>query len=366
MKRQLLTHLLKGAGILAISGCANTQVSYNTLDIASTYDTLITKQVVFNILKTRENPTGIPAFVKVASQSAQTTDAVNPTLAFPFSPQTTLTQTAASITSGKSLQTAARGLSLQLQAQWNSNYSISPVDDPDQLRRIRSIYQYVTGNLTEEDFEADYPIIQVSGTSAASSSKTIVSGSFAGSPFKVTIGGEKPDANKKKYVRRACHGFDKNGNCQWDWIGIKPDLTFIQPPGCVMCDYNTPLSNYKPGVASNLYVLEKNCSLYGPQRRNENERGACPVNPELQRLFFYEPGEFIDRDAIAIASNGLTPLYVRGENGRVAFNELALFTQEAASQGTGSPTSGGQSDGRKTEPLQRISVPVGALTTTAP
>jgi hypothetical protein len=30
---------------LSVSGCASAQVNYNTLDIASTYDQLLTKQV---------------------------------------------------------------------------------------------------------------------------------------------------------------------------------------------------------------------------------------------------------------------------------------------------------------------------------
>jgi hypothetical protein len=363
MKGRRLTYLLNGAGILAISGCASTQVNYNTLDIASTYDTLITKQIVFNIFKALENRFGVPAYVKVTAQSAGSTDGVNPTLAIPFSPQTTLTQTAASLVTGKSLQTAARGLSLQVQAQWNQTYTLSPVDDPDQLRRLRSIYQYVTGQLTKRQFESDYPIIAVSGASGSSSSNTtIVSGSFAGSPFKVTIGGNNPPSGNKKettYFRPACATTNaETGQCtSFFWLSIKPDLTFIKPPGCVMCDFG----NHVPELPPNAVILEKNPNLVGlPQYRGDTT--ACSEND----VFFYRPDEPLGSDAIAIPSNGANTLYVRGQCGLQAFYELALFTQEAATQGTGSPASGGQSEGRKTEPLQRISVPVGALTTTTP
>jgi hypothetical protein len=341
------------------AGCASTQVNYNTLDIASTYDTLITKQVVFNIFKTLENEFGVPAFVKVTAQSAGTTDAVNPTLTFPFSPATTLTQTAASLTTGKSLATAAKGISITAQGQWNQTYTLTPVDDPDQLRRLRSIYQFVTGHITKLEFESDYPIIAVSGSSGSSASNTtIVSGSFAGSPFKVTIGGNPPNKKETTYVRPACATVDKDFHCtSYFWLSIKPDLTFIKLPGCVMCDFG----NHAEGEPPNVVKLEKNPRLVGTPS-GPNDPTACAKN----ELSFYLPDEPHGSDAIAIPSNGPNTLYVRGHCGLQAFYELALFTQEAASQGTGSPASGGQSEGRKTEPLQRISVPVGALTSTPP
>lgn len=279
MKGRQLTHLLNGAGILAISGCASAQVNYNTLDIGSTYDTLIIKQVVFNIFKTLENKFGIPAFVNVTAQSANTTDAVNPTLTFPFSPTTTLTQTAASLTTGKTLATAARGISLTAQAQWNQTYTLTTVDDPDQLRRLRSIYQFVTGHMDYRDFESDYPIIEVSGSSGSSSSNpTIVSGSFAGSPFKVTIGGNNPPKGPT-YVRRACLRADKAKCIVYTWISIKPDKTFIQKPGCILCDYGY----HPPGYPDqNAIALEKNV--------------------KLQQGWFYLPDEPLGSDATALTT----------------------------------------------------------------
>jgi hypothetical protein len=75
--------------ILTLTSCASSQVNYNTLDIASTYDQLITKQVTFNLRKTYENPYGIPAFVKVSNQTATTQNSITPTFTLPLTDQIT-------------------------------------------------------------------------------------------------------------------------------------------------------------------------------------------------------------------------------------------------------------------------------------
>jgi hypothetical protein len=347
--------------VALLGGCASTEINYNALDVASTYDTLITKQVVFNILKTYKDQFGVPAYVKIGTQVAQTTDSINPTFSFPFSPQTTLTQmlTATGLTATKSLQTAGSGISLQIQANRNQNYTLSPTIDPDQLRRIRSIYQYITGYMSEYDFESDYPIIEAAASSGSvGNAPTLVSGSFAGSPFEVKIGGplpmQYPQPAPTVYVRRACAKSVGLRCIEYIYPIIRPDLTFIKPPGCVMCDYGTRLRSIKPGTPDNVILLQKNYRLVGrcfPDR----DRPRC--TDTLRDLFFYLPNEEPREDAYAVHDGGFATLYLKGLAGMQAFNELALFTQEAASQGTGSPASGGQSYGRKSEPLLTISGP---------
>jgi hypothetical protein len=49
------------------------------------------------------------------------------------------------------------------------------------------------------------------------------------------------------------------------------------------------------------------------------------------------------------------------DGGRKYFYEFVLFNEQATSQGTGSASSGGQSLGRKTTPVQNISIPVGGV-----
>ena len=266
--------------VIAVAGCASTEVNFNALDVASTYDTLLAKQVVFNVLKMYYDQYGIPAYVRIGTQTSQTTDAINPIFSFPFSPQTTLKLLANGVVSGKALQTAGRGISLQAQVNRQQNYTLSPTIDPDQLRRLRSIYQYVTGYMSQYDFESDYPIIQAAGSAMAkgASSATEVSGNFGGNKFDIKIGGNPPGKGATVYVRRQCKETQEELQSEvkvhicvaYQYTIINPDETFIKPPGCVMCDFGTKLKTIKPGTPSNVILLEKNDKL----------RGICPPSKD--------------------------------------------------------------------------------------
>jgi hypothetical protein len=342
-----------------LTGCASTEVNYNAVDIATTYDTLITRQVAFNIVKTLKDEYSVPSFVKIATQTTQTLDAINPTLSIPFSAQSTLTESAASLVTGRSLQTAGSGLSLQFMTNRQQNYTLSPVIDPDGLRRIRSIYRYVTGHMSEFDFESDYPIIEVSANAnPTSTTNTVVSGKFAGNDFTVTIGSPPKSTPATIYVRRICFHHTRSVCDSYVFVNVKPDTTFISQPGCVMCD----LGHVRDGQPPNVHLLEKNPNLVGRNcEDSEDQRVVQQLTPckeiEPYPLFFYRPDDIEQSQGIPVPAAGFDTLYLKGQPCLQAFYELALFTQEAASQGTGSPSSGGQSEGRKTQPLQPVSGP---------
>ena len=88
-------------------------------------------------------------------------------------------------------------------------------------------------------------------------------------------------------------------------------------------------------------------------------------NVKLRDDWLYLPGTEIPHDAVPIPAGIGTQLYVKREidgtegEGLKSFYEFALFNLDAASVGTGSSASGGQSEGRVTTPLERVSVPVG-------
>lgn len=361
---------------VAVSACASTVSNFDALEIAGTYDTILTKQVVFNIYKTLQNEYGVPAFVKISTQTNQVTEGVTATPSFPLSSTATLAQSAAFLTTGRTLATAGAAVSLPIQAQRVTNYTISPINDPDMLRRMRSVYQYATGYLSQFDFESDYPIIQVSAVAAApassSISPTIVSGKIGANPFNVAIGPPPPGSppppgtpKKIQYFRRVCvaPSKEKFGECgQYDFAPIKPDTTFVNLPGCIMCDLSNELSS-KSTPTTIAIVLQKNPKLWGRNCLDVDfYKETTPCKNEFTELFFYRPDEPIDSNAIPVSSNGLETLYLRPGFGPQAFYELTLFTQEASSQGTGSPSSGGQSEGRKNPSIQTISGPGNGLT----
>ena len=120
---------------LSVSGCASAQVNYNTLDIASTYDQLLTKQVTYNIVKSLESQYSLPAFVKVTAQTATTQYTVTPAVTVPLTNSIqqlgSLQLAAATKTFSNSTTStfAGKGLSLGSTDQWNQTYTLTPVID---------------------------------------------------------------------------------------------------------------------------------------------------------------------------------------------------------------------------------------------
>jgi hypothetical protein len=351
--------------VISLGGCASTQINYNTLDIASTFDSLITKQVVFNLKKTQLDPFSIPAFVKVASQTASTTNSVSPTFTFPLSPTTTaVTQLASAatttLTGSKTLATAGRGLSLAASDQWSQTYSLSAVIDPDQLRRLRSLFRFATGQLNQSEFEATYPLIETSGAGAApEATVTTVSLEVEGKPITVATGVTPPPVPKERtvYLRRT-FATDAQGNVLgYTYVIARPDLTFIKPPGCIMCDYGATLRKEDLPYITDPKIL-------AAWRDPLTSLRILQMNTNLHQDFLYN-GNLPDEEAVLAPANGLDALAVRASQLKY-FYEFVLFVEEASSQGTGSPASGGQSEGRKTPNLERISVPVAAGTVTPP
>jgi hypothetical protein len=120
-----------------VSGCASTQLNYNTLDLASTTDDLLQKQVMYNIEKFIDSDTAIPAQVVITSGTASTTNSVAPSFTTPLDSVVT---TAA----GKVTQAVKNPASLSLNASdtWGQNWGFAPITDTFQMRRLRALYRY--------------------------------------------------------------------------------------------------------------------------------------------------------------------------------------------------------------------------------
>jgi hypothetical protein len=357
--------------ILTLTSCASSQVNYNTLDIASTYDQLITKQVTFNLRKTYENPYGIPAFVKVSNQTATTQNSITPTFTLPLTDQITTALNGVGALTSRTSQFTGKSLSLSAVDQWNQTYTLSPIVDPDQLRRLQTLYQYVTktippfaGRDADYVFESTYPIIETSGSAQSNKSPDItITITGAGKP--VTVKPTREMSNgppKTQYVRRSIV-FDENGNVvvqngriTFTWIPANPDITFVKQPGCILCDYGAILKDPEKSAIAD----------YATNKAKYDGAHELVKNVVLKNDWLYAPNEAQGGPgAVPLPSSEFATLYVNSDRLKY-FYEFVLFTQEAASQGTGSPTSGGQSEGRKNPPPQNINIPVGGINQPVP
>ena len=183
---------LAATGLIFLCGCASLQLNYNTLDLASSLDDLVTKQILHNISATLDNPYAVPSQVAVAAGTVQTSNSVTPTLTSPLSNTRTATNTvAATITSAIATTVTGKSLSVSANDVWQQAWTLDPVStDSDRARRLRALYRYVTnyygssGNpkhTPAAQFMCDYPIQSAAAPAQSSSpagSQNTASNSF--------------------------------------------------------------------------------------------------------------------------------------------------------------------------------------------
>lgn len=228
---------------LLSGGCASTQLNYNTLDIASSIDTLIVQQVVQNIVKTYINEYAIPSQISVVSGNIQTTNAINPSVSFPFSSNVTSTfgnglaaqNNLGSIVNNLNAPSATIGSN----NSWQQSYVVLPLTDADTLRRLNYLYRYAAGHITAGELLCNYPV-PVKISSNASVQVDISTGTEHG-PTKQNVQIDYIESMPKgtQCVFNEHGGKDEQGQFHKTWPNIalkNPDIAFMLQPGCVVCD----------------------------------------------------------------------------------------------------------------------------------
>lgn len=158
----LLAGALWACAACFLSGCT-AQLGNNTVDLALSLNALVKRQIFFNLAQSFLDPGFVPAQVTIVSGSAETTFSVSPTLTVPLGPTLagTAAATVASVpqTSFQSVATsAAPGLQLGASNISKQNWTISPINDSGEFRRLRALYNYATGQIDAGDFLCEYPV----------------------------------------------------------------------------------------------------------------------------------------------------------------------------------------------------------------
>jgi hypothetical protein len=235
--------LLGIAACLAACGCASTQLNYNTVDLATSLNSLTKRQIFFNLAQAVTDPEFVPSQVTISVGTAQTLNSVAPTISAPLgNPVVNTTRigntvgvgaAADFVTTAVSSVTATLGV--QLVDAWNQSWTMSPITSSTQLRRLRALYQYATGTLprrdrtvdltldeAEKQFLCEYPI---QGLAVAPHSENLV--------FKIE---GCPNNNTRESEARVVHA----------------DPTFVQGIGCVICVDDLNAKQLRPHVNPNL------------------------------------------------------------------------------------------------------------------
>jgi len=300
------------------SGCASSQLNYNAADLASSLNSLQKRQIFFNLAQALNDPEFVPSQVTISIGTAQTANALMPSISLPLgSPLATTSRfTSAANPSAQfssQITNAVPGLGVQVTDAWNQSWTMVPANSSNQIRRLRTLYQYATGtmprtdmtrDLTQEEAErqflCEYPMQALA-----------VSASPAGNVIYRLEGCQ--DNSSRSPRSRVVHA----------------DPTFTQGPNCVVC------------------IDDLNAKLLHPY-----------VNPNLKYHFLRTtPGKA--ENMINVGSYGATDFYVcalttancpfvvnqDAFDGRMAFSDFVLFVYEAMSISGGAGGSARSSSG---------------------
>jgi hypothetical protein len=142
------------------SGCASSQLNYNAADLASSLNSLQKRQIFFNLAQALNDPEFVPSQVTVSIGTAQTANAVTPSISLPLgSPLATTSRfTSAANPSAQfssQITNAVPGLGVQVTDAWNQSWTMVPANSSNQIRRLRTLYQYATGTMPRTDMTRD-------------------------------------------------------------------------------------------------------------------------------------------------------------------------------------------------------------------
>jgi hypothetical protein len=273
-----------------LSGCANTLLNKNTLDLASSTDDLIQKQVLFNLANFIDSDLAYPSQVVVSTGTAATTDSISANVSTPLQSGLQATnQVAATVgatASRSQTLTAASTRAIPTAGASGSdsrtqNWSYSAITNPFEAARLMALYRFAVDN-DGAKLKRDYPLIYKS----ISINSTLCVLDTDGKPINVSqepppvIDPKSPPVNPvitHRYTRCAT-SLGSNGSTgvsqgSQSMSQMIVDTYYMKRPLCVLC--GSPHSMYvNPELTGNWLHWK---SLPGAYRPDNYQEGDTPL-----------------------------------------------------------------------------------------
>jgi hypothetical protein len=302
---------------LLSAACASTQLNSNTTDLASSLSSLQKSQILYNLAQAITNPEFVPSQVTISIGTAQTLNSIAPSVSVPLGPtigvtnRTTLGRGGGNQISNVSTQ-AAPGLGIAVTDSWTQTWTMVPANSANQLRRLRTIYQYAAGTLSRADLSRDL-------TEKEAERQFLCDYAIQS----LSIGPSSPGENVR-YRVDGCR--DSDGTVTSHLFYADP--VFTQGPNCVVCIADLHEASPRPHLNPNL-------KYHFVRTATDKTDGMTSLGSNGGTSFYVCPSP--------TASCGFVP----GQqpfDGRRAFSDFMLFVYEAMSVpagGGGNPKSSG-------------------------
>lgn len=289
------------------AGCASGQLNYNTLDLASTTDYLLTAQIIENLARFIDSDAAVPAQVVMNGGTTTTANTISPQLTYPLSKALTVGTTTVAAATTTSAVTAAKSLSINASNVSTQNWAFEPVTDTDQLRRLYDLYRFAVAGNNDNDAQSqllsDYPL-----------------------PYRTPSGGGPPTIDKSA----------------------------LTGPNCIVCDAGPPPTkgncNRRPELPTTMCVGLNSRLLPG---KGAHSPWLLWTNLTGTRL--RDQGRQPSADDLYIGARGDYSLYVDKHQAE-KFAEFALLIAAAASSAP-NVSSGASSGGNGPKPKGAVATP---------
>jgi hypothetical protein len=126
------------------SGCASTQLNYNAADLASSLNSLTKRQIFFNLDQAINDPEFVPSQVTISIGTAQTANAITPSISVPLGPALATTNRFTTSTGPSSqfqnqVTTVGPGFGLSATDAWNQSWTMVPANSSNKIERLRTL-----------------------------------------------------------------------------------------------------------------------------------------------------------------------------------------------------------------------------------
>jgi hypothetical protein len=218
------------ASALLLPSCSTRILTENTLDVATTVDDLNTRQVLFNLVKTKEQQFALPSQLQISGGSVGGSSSLTPSLSFPVTPSLSTTTSATTTSASRTITTswgqAAVGGGVNGSAMNMDSWQVTFMQDPEQYRRLRLLYQYGADQISWGDLACRYPIPELPADQQQSQT-------------------EQGSAPIRRYVRVLGQGEKEFIGCNPPnvvLVGDNPNPAFLNFPDCIICAF--PNANF--------------------------------------------------------------------------------------------------------------------------
>ena len=235
--------------LFLVSGCASTQLNHNTMDLASTTDDLLQRQVLHNLERFIDSDTAIPAQIVITSGAASTTNSVTPSISAPFANSNAQTIAPNKGATSSLVTRPAITASLSASDTWSQNWGFAPINDVYQMRRLSALYRYaIDGNSAA--FVQNYPPLFKSVSVMRSDCLRDAQGRVMITIKKTTTGsGNQRDVTlcATATAQNLSGGLTAGATTLSD-VELVPDEHYLKGPACAICMRR---KNSKAGLVPN-------------------------------------------------------------------------------------------------------------------